>query len=261
MKACPSCGRENVDPAVRCAGCGSGFVVSTDAEAGATPQRTTSPAPPPAQSVDAHTLDAALEFQNGFTRADWQLIAEIIERAAPGGDETEAWTEAERHWVWRLREDLGGRYEVEESTEFILLADAGKDFAVRLLRFADENVVSIRHHLGELAWRGHPGKQVLLLLSDEDDYYQYLSHFYDRDASPGSLGVHIHRGLPHIVLKLTTELEVAQTLAHELTHSCLVHLPIPVWLNEGIAMRLQRVTAGTYAPRAYESATAASGRP
>ena len=56
----------------------------------------------------------------------------------------------------------------------------------------------------------------------------------------------------HLAVKLTTELEAAQTLAHELTHGRLAHLPIPAWLNEGIAMRLQRVTAGVYAPRADE---------
>ena len=256
MKPCPYCGRENDDPALECVGCSSGFVVSTDTEPVAALERTASPASPPSpRLVDARTMDGAFDFRESFTRMDWTLIADAIEHTVPGGEQSEAWTEAARHWVWRLREDLGGRYEVEESSDFILLADAGRDFAGRLLRFADENVTAIRHHLGELAWRGHPGKQVVLLLSDEDDYYQYLSHFHDRDTIPESLGVHVERGLPHIVLKLTTELEAAQTLAHELAHSCLVHLPIPLWLNEGIAMRLQRVTAGAFAPRAHDGAT------
>lgn len=255
MKPCPYCGRENDDPAVRCIGCGSGFVVSTDIETDAALGRAAGNAPLPTRLIDARIMDGAFDVEDGFTRVDWPVIANAIERAFPAGDHAEAWTEAARYWVWRLREDLGGRYEVEESPDFILLADAGRDFAGRLVRFAGENVAAIRHHLDELAWHDLPGKQVVMLLSDEDDYYQYLSQFCDRDTIPGSLGFHVERGLPHIVVKLTTELEAAQTLAHELTHSCLVHLPIPLWLNEGIAMRLQRVTAGAFAPRSHEGAT------
>ncbi len=197
-------------------------------------------------------MPEVFESAEGFTRADWTAIAKVIEESVPESDRTAAWTEAAGQWVRHLREDLGGTYGVLESNEFILLADGDNESGRRLLWFAEENVTAIRSHLGELAWRDRPGKQVVLLFGDEDDYYGYLAYFYGRDSIPGSLGMHINSGLPHIAVKLTTELESAQTLAHELTHSCVAHLPIPAWLNEGIAMRLQRVTAGMYAPKAHE---------
>jgi hypothetical protein len=37
-------------------------------------------------------------------------------------------------------------------------------------------------------------------------------------------------------------------LAHELTHNCVVHLPLPLWLNEGLAGMFQRAVATTPHP-------------
>jgi hypothetical protein len=37
-------------------------------------------------------------------------------------------------------------------------------------------------------------------------------------------------------------------LAHELTHNCVVHLKLPLWLNEGLAMLFQRAVAGMRRP-------------
>jgi hypothetical protein len=35
----------------------------------------------------------------------------------------------------------------------------------------------------------------------------------------------------------------ANTIVHELTHDCLAHLPLPLWLNEGVAVTLQKAIA------------------
>ncbi len=40
--------------------------------------------------------------------------------------------------------------------------------------------------------------------------------------------------------------EAEATAAHELTHACLAHLPIPLWLNEGIAVTIESDMCGTY---------------
>jgi hypothetical protein len=37
-------------------------------------------------------------------------------------------------------------------------------------------------------------------------------------------------------------------LAHELTHNCVVHLKLPLWLNEGLAMLFERTVAATSRP-------------
>src|SRR6185503_13228355 len=38
-----------------------------------------------------------------------------------------------------------------------------------------------------------------------------------------------------------TETAMCHTLVHELTHDCLAHLPLPPWLNEGVAQTIERM--------------------
>src|SRR5687768_11102477 len=67
--------------------------------------------------------------------------------------------------------------------------------------------------------------------------------------------MHFGAGYPHMAIRHESSVQDAQTLVHELTHHCVTHLPIPVWLNEGVAQRLQRAIVGVYAPRAHEGAS------
>ena len=46
--------------------------------------------------------------------------------------------------------------------------------------------------------------------------------------------------------------EAEATAAHELTHACLRHLPIPLWLNEGFAVAMEDEICGS-APLRMES--------
>jgi hypothetical protein len=38
--------------------------------------------------------------------------------------------------------------------------------------------------------------------------------------------------------------QVEATIAHEMTHSCLEHLPLPLWLNEGLAVNTEERLTG-----------------
>jgi len=203
--------------------------------------------------VDLNKVPSAFDFVDGFSRPDWVVIREAIDKSVTGVDHPAAWGEVLLQWAQRLRQDLGGEYAVCQSSEFVLLSPLSREVAHRLLDFAEQAVSEIREHLRGLAWRNRVSKAVVLLFADLDDYYGYLSYFFTEGGSiPQSLGVYLHQGYPHIVMTHGSDIESAQTLTHELTHNCLGHLPIPLWLNEGVAMRLQRGIAGVYAPRAGE---------
>jgi hypothetical protein len=88
----------------------------------------------------------------------------------------------------------------------------------------------------------------VLIFSEQDDYYQYLSHFGSEGEQAASGGVCIHTGCTHIALPWHDELEAINTITHELTHDCLAHLPLPLWLNEGIAVTLQKAIAPATRP-------------
>ena len=98
---------------------------------------------------------------------------------------------------------------------------------------------------------------MIIAFSEEDDYYQYISGFYPEGEHPTSIGVHIHRGYSHVALLYDTELRAGQTIVHELTHHCLTHLPIPLWLNEGVAQHLQKTIGEAYVPSASQTTTTA----
>ena len=88
---------------------------------------------------------------------------------------------------------------------------------------------------------------MILLFLEEDDYYQYVSYFHRDGNHPTSGGCLIHKGYVHIAAPYEP-FGLRQMLAHELTHNCVAHLRLPLWLNEGLAMKFQRAIAGTNRP-------------
>jgi hypothetical protein len=51
----------------------------------------------------------------------------------------------------------------------------------------------------------------------------------------------IRRDYAHIALPYIDTRSAQHVLAHELTHNLLCHLPIPLWLNEGLAVTLEKL--------------------
>jgi len=131
------------------------------------------------------------------------------------------------------------------------------EIAARMINFAEGAVAQIRDFLGPISWGAHHGKQVILIFAERDDYYQYVSYYYSEGTHPTSAGVHLHGGYPHVALWYDNELRAVQTIAHELTHHCLGHLPIPLWLNEGVAQMLPKVVSQPYVPAAHHGSSQA----
>jgi hypothetical protein len=48
-------------------------------------------------------------------------------------------------------------------------------------------------------------------------------------------------GYRHFAFPVTGFSSYRTILIHELTHGCLAHLPIPLWINEALAMRMEQV--------------------
>lgn len=185
-------------------------------------------------------LDGAFQFEDGFHRADWNAIGKWIDSNIGRPDMDEAWNEAALLWAKKLRDDLGGNYFVIQSRRTVLLCDQPLETARRLLDFAGRTATTIKERLDTTAWSGAFGKDVALVFSDQDDYYQYLSHHTRDGEQATSGGVCIRTGYTHIALPWFDELTAANTIVHELIHNCLAHLPLPLWLNEGMAVTLEK---------------------
>jgi hypothetical protein len=190
--------------------------------------------------IDLQKIDGAFSFEEGFSRPDWRLISKVIrENTTESPDANQAWSEAARQWVEQLKEDLGGDYTVAESGCFLLLAALDEYKRAGILAFAEDTLEHIRERLQGAAWKPKHGKHVIILFAEQDDYYQYVSYFHRDGTHPASGGCLIHKDYVHIAIPYEP-MSLRQTLAHELAHNCVVHLKLPLWLNEGLAQLFQR---------------------
>jgi hypothetical protein len=99
----------------------------------------------------------------------------------------------------------------------------------------------VQRLLEELAQPADSGKEILLLFADAEAYYRYLSGVHPgEDDSPLSAGVYLHGPCGHFVEHGEEMWRFEPTIVHEMTHSQLSHLPIPAWLNEGMAVNSEQ---------------------
>jgi len=200
------------------------------------------------ESIDLQQIEGAFSFEEGFSRPDWRLISKVIrENTTESLDTNQAWAEAARQWVEQLQEDLGGDYAVAESGRFLLLAALDEDKRAEILAFAENTLEHIRERLQDAAWKPKHGKHVILLFAEQDDYYQYVSYFHRDGIHPTSGGCLIDKNYVHIAMPYEP-MSLRRTLAHELAHNCVVHLKLPLWLNEGLAQLFERTVATVSRP-------------
>ncbi|HWW01670.1 MAG TPA: hypothetical protein VNZ64_18370 [Candidatus Acidoferrum sp.] len=186
--------------------------------------------------IDVSGLKDAFVFAEGYSRPNWKLIRSAIKQTVPLEKLSEAWTEAATQWVRQVGADLGGEYKVRRSAEFILLSALEPAAAEGLLLFAERTLGRIYAALRDAAWQWGHGKHVVLLFTEDDDYYQYVSYYNADGIHPASGGCLIHKDYVHIAMPYLDGRSVRQSLTHELLHNSVVHLRLPLWLNEGLAM-------------------------
>lgn len=86
-----------------------------------------------------------------------------------------------------------------------------------------------------------------MMFASIDDYYGYITYFYPEGNHPMSGGVCLSgEGYLHFALPTTDHLSYRTVVTHELTHGCLGHLPIPTWINEALAMRMEQLICGSH---------------
>ena len=192
--------------------------------------------------IDLATIDGAVIQEKEFPRPQWKVIREWIKAQVADEDQAIAWREAAADWLLKLKAHLAAKYFVAESTNFLLLTSRSPDAGKSILRTSELAVQSLTNWLGAVAEKRGHGKHVVLDFDSIENYYDYVSYFYKEGSVRASGGVFIRRGYQHIALPPSRG--VQNTLIHELTHNRLSHLPLPAWLNEGIAVTMERKLSG-----------------
>ena len=189
----------------------------------------------------------SLDVVHDFSRPNWKAISAYI-ATNHADDRAAAWNDASLAWIEVLRHDLGGVYAVGTYGRFLLLSELEPANADRFVQFAESSGDKIKAILGDAAWNSESGMHVILVFSEEDDYYEYISYFYPEGTHPRSGGVCLHRDYVHIAVNRWLDHASSHTLVHELAHLFVVHLQLPVWINEAWAMAAEREIFSRPAP-------------
>lgn len=183
---------------------------------------------------------------DGFPRPDWEAISADVKANHDDSNQHELWCRIARSWTNRLKVHLSPKHDVYESDNFIIVISESPKYISLFQEFLERTHGRILEVLDGIVSDDGYGKYVVLIFDDIDKYYSYLSHFYDEDGVYGlSSGVYLNNGYGHFALP-HQELAIAEPIAaHEMTHALLSHLPIPSWLNEGIAVSVEDLLTGS----------------
>ncbi|RYG28008.1 MAG: hypothetical protein EON93_19400 [Burkholderiales bacterium] len=210
-----------------------------DAEAG--PPPSTDLALPGGRVVP---LRAALAQVNGFPLLNWQTVN--AELAGLGDAERPvARAASQRLWLEHMRHALGPHFRLTETDHAFVLSSLEEGPQRAIASYIASTRKKVTHLLNGLAAFPAEGKSVLLVLDDEEWYYHYVSVYYPSEGEFAfSGGMFINAGCPHFVVRRSDLAQIEPVIAHELTHSALAHLKLPLWLDEGIAVNTERRIAG-----------------
>lgn len=140
-------------------------------------------------------------------KPDWNEISLGIDENLNHYDLNSAWTKVCGNWLDAIAAKFGNNYRVAESSNFSIMSNENDRYVALFSSFLERTLKRILTTLKGIA-------------SDE--------------GFGLSSGMYINDGYGHFVFP-SQELEYAESTAvHELTHACLDHLPIPLWLNEGL---------------------------
>ena len=150
--------------------------------------------------------------------------------------------------VQRIASRLGAQYSAVESENFHLTSDLPAESRRSKLGFLEAARRRMCDVLGENLGKTSC-KHVVLRITDPDDFYAYVSHFHADGEFAGASGMFLDAGYPHIAYgQAWTDQPEAPVLVHELVHNLIAHLPLPLWLNEALAMAFEAEIGGGYMP-------------
>lgn len=194
-------------------------------------------------------LAGHLKLEHGFPIADWTKVQAWVD-ALPEARRAQAWTACERGWLLHFRDALGAEFHLEESDTAAVLSSLQPRAAEITLEFTGRSARRIAAVLDGIAQFAPWGKDILIAFDDDESYYRYVAYYYpERGEFASSGGMCIDTGCTHYVTVKTELRQIEATIVHEMTHGSVAHLPLPLWLNEGLAVNTERRLAGAGRPR------------
>jgi len=190
-------------------------------------------------------LKPLMPVADSLPRPDWSKINEHIERNLSHQDKDTLWISIAHDWVRATATHLKHEYTATETDNFILLSGQSERYNQSLIHFLERCRARLLKVLKNIADDKGYGKYVVMVFSDIDAYYDYVSFYGPQDGTYGlSSGMYLNYGYGHFVFQ-QDNLDMAELIAaHEMTHALLAHLSLPAWLDEGMAVNMEAVICG-----------------
>lgn len=214
---------------------------------------------PPATSEDAPSrveiagavpfvLADHVDLHEGYPYMRWDEVHAWV-GALPEAEQGAAWEACCNAWRLHLRDALGAHYRVDATPHAALVSSLDPAQAAAALEFMEKTRRRIIYVLEGIAQGSGEGRELLVIFDDDDAYYRYVSRFYPESGEFAfSGGMHIDDGASYYVTTKADLRTIEPTIAHEMTHGLVCHLPLPLWLNEGLAVNTERRVAGGAPP-------------
>jgi hypothetical protein len=202
-----------------------------------------------ADATDAADFDlpSHLAWANGFPWLDWGAAEAWTQAIQPARPENQrlAMEQCRRAWLLHLRDALGPDFLLHESDHALILSSLEPQVVRATASFVAKTRQRITKLLGTLAHLPADQKSVLIVFDDPDSYYHYVGALYPDDGEFAfSGGMFINAGCAHFVTQRNDLAQIEPVIAHELTHSAVAHLALPLWLDEGIAVNTEHKLTG-----------------
>lgn len=208
-------------------------------------QRQPSQAPPITRITAAGAGDfnvlASFIDANGLPVLDWGAVHAWVDTIPDPAERASAWASCEVAWLGHLAAALGPHYRMSQKGQVLLVSSLDGRMAGATITFVEKTLQRVLRVLDGIGQQPAWGHDILIAFDDDETYYRYLAHYYTEAGEfAGSGGVFISKGCGHFATIKDDLRSVEPVIAHELTHSCLSHLNIPAWLNEGLAVNTER---------------------
>lgn len=193
-------------------------------------------------SVPVETFDLFVKPNSRFAIPDWQRVEESLAARLTQEDPNALWAKVSLCWMHALKESLGDGFRISSSDNFHFLSPGNAREQQLFLEYAEISRKRILRLLDGIAKDEGYGKSCVMAFADEEQYYEYVANYYPDDGEFAlSGGMYINHGYGHFVCVSTDMHAIEPVIAHELTHMHLTHLPIPAWLNEGLAVNTEQI--------------------
>ena len=190
-------------------------------------------------------IGAHISLNGRFAVLDWHAANAWLDGISSPDVKAEARTACARAWLLHLCASLGPEYRLSESGTALLVSSLDDDLARATLDYMALTVRRVLAILDGVAVRPASANDILIVLDDYGTYYDYVAQYFPEGGEYGaSQGVFVRSGCCHFATVKGKLHRIEPTIVHEMTHEFLSHLPLPNWLNEGIAVNTTARIAG-----------------